>query len=252
MTREQALAELERAQTALEAVRAFLAQDTGQPAEAAPAPPVSPQRGLSNPAAFFAHLRTTKVLGNTLEQGEVDGCKAIVSACEGWPVSWAAYALATAVVETAGTMQPVREAYWLSVEGQRAWARKMYDIEGARPDKARELGNTTPGDGFKYAGRGYVQITGKTNFAKAEAATGLPLVAQPDKAMELGPAAAIMRWGMEEGAFTGKSLNDYLPAVATREQFKNARRVINGQDRAGEIADFALHFQAALQAGGWQ
>jgi putative chitinase len=38
----------------------------------------------------------------------------------------------------------------------------MYDIEGDRPWKALELGNTHPGDGVLFHGRGYVQLTGET------------------------------------------------------------------------------------------
>jgi putative chitinase len=149
-------------------------------------------------------------------------------------------------------MEPVREAYWLSVAAQKAWATKMYDIQGARPAKARELGNLTPGDGFKYAGRGYVQLTGRVNYDKAERALGIPLTASPDLAMVQTHAAAIMRRGMEEGWFTTKALSLYLPAKATLGQFTQARRVINGQDRAEEIAGFALTYQAALEAGGWR
>jgi putative chitinase len=65
-------------------------------------------------------------------------------------------------------------------------------------------------------------------------------------------AAAIMVKGMEQGWFTGKRLVDYLPAATgTLDQFKAARRIINGQDRALDIARTAIEFQRALTAGGW-
>lgn len=252
MSREAALLELSRAEAALAAVRAALADE---PAVAVPPPTAAPAVtgiGLGNPKAFYDALRASKVLGATLEQGEVEGCEAILRACIGWPVSWAADALATGVVETNGTMQPVKEAYWLSPTAANAWFVKMYDIQGARPEKARELGNLTPGDGVKYAGRGYVQLTGRHNYAEAQVALGIPLVTNPDLALAPDHAATIMRFGMETGLFTGKSLNDYLPEVASRENFKNARRVINGTDRAEQIADIAVQFQSALQKGGWR
>ncbi len=251
MNRDLALAELTRARAALDAIDAALADDIAPPAPAAPEPEQSPTGGLSAPQAFYDALRSARVLGASLDQSEVDGCEAILAACQGWPVSWTADALATADIETNGTMQPVKEAYWLSAMAQQAWARKMYDIEGTRPDKARELGNLSPGDGYKYVGRGYVQATGRANYQKLQDALGVPLVTDPDLALAPSHAAAIMRYGMDTGMFTGKSLNDYLPEVATRDQFKSARRVINGSDRADEIAQIAMNFQAALQAGGW-
>ena len=57
-----------------------------------------------------------------------------------------------------------------------------YDIEGTRPSKARELGNTAPGDGFKYRGRGWIQLTGKANYQAAAGAAGADIVNNPDLA----------------------------------------------------------------------
>lgn len=201
--------------------------------------------GLQDPAAFFAAIRASKALGPALSPGEVAGCEAILAACGGFPPAWVAYCLATAVVETASTMQPVKEY------GGPAYFRRMYDIEGERPAKARELGNLTPGDGARYCGRGYVQITGRANYAKAAGALGVDFVADPDLVLQAEYAAVIMRRGMKEGWFTGKRLETYLPAAADLTHFTNARRIINGQDRAAEIAGFAMEFQSALRAGGW-
>jgi hypothetical protein len=71
--------------------------------------------------------------------------------------------------------------------------------------------------------------------------------------MRIDIAARVLREGMVDGWFTGKSFASYLPAsgVATVVQFKQARRIINGVDRADKIAAEALAFQAALVAGGW-
>lgn len=71
-----------------------------------------------------------------------------------------------------------------------------YDIKH-NPEKARELGNTNPGDGFKYIGRGFIQLTGKDNYMRAGKALGLPLVEQPELAERPDIAAKIAIWYWE-------------------------------------------------------
>ena len=201
---------------------------------------------LVNPPGFFARVRARDLLG-PLDQSEVDGCNAILAACVGMPGGWAAYCLATAYHETAGTMQPIKE------RGGPVYLRRMYDVQGARPDLARRMGNTAPGDGVRFAGRGYVQLTWKTNYARAGAALNAPLVANPDLAMRPDLAAALMREGMTKGWFTGKKLVDYLPIAARADfvDYRAARRIINGTDRDDDIARIAEAFEDALAAGEW-
>ena len=234
----------------LEAVEAAQSPAASAPPLPPASPPVGAQAGaagLSNPAAFFDVLRASKVLGPTLEPGEVDGCNAILAACAGkMPTSWTAYALATAYHETAHTMQPISEY------GGPAYFHRMYDIQGARPAKARELGNLTPGDGAKYHGRGYVQLTGRVNYERVKSELGFDVVADPDLAKRADVAAAVMVRGMIEGWFTGKGLRTYIPAAPTAKHFENARKIINGTDKAEMIAGYAMTFLKALQAGGWQ
>lgn len=194
-----------------------------------------------NMQKFFNYLRGTSVLGPVLTQSEVDGCTAILNATGGWRTSWRAYALATAFHETAGTMKPIKEL------GSNAYLTSMYDINGRRPTMAKQNGNTRAGDGVKYAGRGYVQLTWKNNYAKAGAEVGVDLTNNPDRALEPEIAAQILRHGMEEGWFTGKKLVDYLPdEFGTLNQFTASRKIINGTDKASLIAGYALTFQKAL------
>jgi putative chitinase len=243
----EALGHLRVAEDALARLRAALEATSASPGPVTPPKPQSPPAARNfDLAAFFNALRSSKALGPKLSPDEVSGCEAILAACEGLPIAWAAYPLATAVVETAGTMQPIKEY------GGTAYFRRMYDIEGDRPAKARELGNLTPGDGARFCGRGYVQLTGRANYDKAGRELGLPLVDDPDLALQPAVAAKIMRRGMLEGWFTGKKLETYLPAEASHVQFRNARRIINGLDRADEIATYAMEFQGALRAGGWK
>lgn len=206
---------------------------------------------LAKPQAFFASLREG-LLGPTLSPSEVSGCEAILAAMTGSPLAYTAYALATAYLETAHTMQPIKEF------GGPAYLFRMYDKDGARPEVAKRLGNTEPGDGVRFCGRGLVQITGRANYLKAGIVINPPgassqFIDDPDLVLRPDYAAKIMRRGMGEGWFTGKRFASYLPATgaATRDQFIPARRIINGQDRAGDVAGYALGFQTALQLGGW-
>lgn len=205
--------------------------------------------GLNRPGAFFDWLRANDMLGPVLSPGEVEGLQVITAAAgvAGWPIAYTAYALATAYHETAHTMQPVKEI------GGEDYFRRMYDVSGKRPEVAARLGNTQIGDGAKYAGRGYVQLTGRANYDRARREIGQPLIDRPDLAMNDAVAASVMVKGMSEGWFTGRSLKTYLPSQApgARGQFIEARRIINGTDRAQDIAGYALEFQEALKAGGW-
>jgi putative chitinase len=129
----------------------------------------------------------------------------------------------------------------------------MYDVAGNRPRLAKANGNTRPGDGERYCGRGYVQLTWRNNYRLAAERLKCPLEDEPNLALTPDIAARIMRHGMEEGWFTGRKLSDYLPSAgkADARQFTNARKVINGLDRADLVAGYALTFQSALRVGGW-
>lgn len=266
MSRAEQVAELKAHLGAASALADALAIETPAAVTPPPPPPPAPAPAagalpFTNEGAFYDWLRGNSMLGPKISPSEYQGCTAILGACASarFPLADTAYTLATAYLETAASMQPVKEANWLSPKAAHAYFMRMYDITGQRPAKARELGNLTPGDGALFCGRGYPQMTGKTNYARANKVLpeygihGVDLLANPDDAMRPDVAAVVMTDGMGKGWFTGKKLRDYLPAKgpATRVQFKGARRIINGQDRADDVAGFALNFQQALQAGGW-
>lgn len=147
-----------------------------------------------------------------------------------------AYMLATTWHETAHTMLPIKE------RGSNAYLSK-YDTGRL----ARVLGNTpqADGDGQKYAGRGFVQITGKGNYKKFSELLGIDLVANPDYTLKPEIAAQILVIGSEKGMFTGKKLSDYI-RTGTVDEFTAARRVINGKDKASLIASHARKFMDCL------
>jgi putative chitinase len=149
-----------------------------------------------------------------------------------------AYALATVHHETGRSFAPVGE------RGGDAYLRRMYDVEGDRPKLAKKNGNTNPGDGVKYAGRGFVQLTWKANYEKVGVRLKLDLVNHPELALELPHAVNILFEGMLTGWFTGKKLAQYFSPA--REDWMNARRIINGLDKASLVKDYALRYYAAI------
>lgn len=198
-------------------------------------------------AKFYADVRASLFDGR-LSDEQVKGMDSILD--EGVKrktfQNHLAYMLATTYHETARTMQPIVE------RGGRAYFNK-YD---AGTPIGKRLGNTVKGDGYVYRGRGYVQLTGRANYAKASKKLGVDFVAKPDRVMEPKLATEIMFTGMDEGWFTGKDLDDYVDLLDEADaedlrEYVNARRIINGTDKAAEIATYAKKFEAALRAAGY-
>ena len=179
---------------------------------------------MMNRTQFFNTVRKQLHQGK-LNQEQVNGYEAILNelACYDLSTQEKAYMLATAYHETKYTMQPVREAYWLS----EAWRKKNLRY-------------------YPHYGRGYVQLTWPFNYERADRELGLngALVANLDLAMQPDIAAKIMIYGMREGWFTNKKLSDYIKAG--KADYVGARRIINGTDDARLIAGYAEKFEKAL------
>jgi hypothetical protein len=175
---------------------------------------------------FFAQARKTLFSGK-FTQSQVDGINSILDSWEATYSDqddrWLAYALATTFHETAMTMQPIEE----------------YGHGRGRP-----YGIPDPVTGQTYYGRGFVQLTWKRNYATMAEKIGADLVNHPELALNLDYATKIMYVGMIEGLFTGKALKDYFNS--NTEDWVGARRIINGQDRAQEIAQYGHKFYAAI------
>src|SRR5690606_4349340 len=107
---------------------------------------------------------------------------------------------------------------------------------------AKQLGNTpeADGDGQFYKGRGFVMITGKANYSKFSKILGIDLVKSPELALDPKVASFIIVYGMKNGTFTGKKLSDYINDKII--DFRNARRIVNGLDKADTIATYARNF----------
>jgi RHS repeat-associated protein len=107
-----------------------------------------------------------------------------------------------------------------------------------------KLGNSSPGDGALYRGRGYVQITGKANYQHWSNELSVDLVGNPSLAATPDIAAQIAVEGLDKGSFTGVSLYRYVNPSGT--DFLHARRTINGMDKARNIARIARRFSGSL------
>jgi putative chitinase len=90
-----------------------------------------------------------------------------------------------------------------------------------------DLGNVAPGDGFKFRGRGLIQITGRANYEKAGEGLGVDLISEPEKLGEPELAARSAAWfwgthGLNELADAGdfekitKRINGGLTGYAER------------------------------------
>lgn len=169
-------------------------------------------------------------------QSQVDGFNAILSAINdyGSPANkpaYVAYMLATAWHETAHTMQPIEE--YGKGRGRPYGGR--IDVHGGRYSSSLPI----------YYGRGYVQLTWLTNYVLMKNRLGVDFVNKPELALNPKHAADIMMTGMLEGSFTGKSLSRYVK-YGLYFEFVDARRIINGTDKATLIARYAVMFLDSL------
>lgn len=177
-----------------------------------------------------------------LTQKQVSAIERFLGAMEGFALSVEenAYIFATVYHETAKTFLPIAEY---------------------GKGKGRKYGR--PVNGKKYYGRGYVQLTWDYNYKKAteelrkqrpdlvtqfETRTNIKfdLLAQPEQAMDHEIATYVLVLGSLQGWFTGKKLADYIST--TEKDYINARRVINGTDRAKQIAKIAEKFEQIVRS----
>ncbi|MEI7908716.1 MAG: putative Ig domain-containing protein [Verrucomicrobiota bacterium] len=162
---------------------------------------------------------------------------------------WAAYMLATTWWEAGVSYKPVPENWDLNYHTLRLdrpghTATSKEDYFNYWYNGVNGNGDYASGDGYRYRGRGYVQITGRGNYALF----GTDLVTSPDLALDPATAYRIMSYGMRKGAFTGKALDDYI--TSTETHYFDARWIVNGFDKKSfiPIADAATKFEATLWA----
>lgn len=143
------------------------------------------------------------------------------------------YIISTAWWESAQTMHPVKEAYWMSED----WRKRHLRY-------------------YPWYGRGLIQTTWERNYKKVGDAIGVDLIAMPDLLLDWPAALKALFIGMEKGLYTGKDLDDYIDEIDEDDpedlrEMVNARRIVNGTDKALTIGKNGLIFEKALKAGGY-
>lgn len=206
-------------------------------------PEINPDSMLVSRKAFYDTIRSNF---GKLTQSQVDGLEQILHFADVYsrfadPVGkkQLAYILATIKHETADTYKPVLE-YLSDTQAEANY--------GYKTAKGRVLGNTQQGDGAKYKGAGYVQVTGKNNAEKLHLAFPQWDFVTDFRALLLTPSVSFKAayYGMSSGLFTGKKLADYINTKTV--DYVGARRIINGNDKAELIAGYAKVFEEALDA----
>jgi len=218
-------------------------------------------------AKFFASVRASGVLGAALSAGQVANVETILDEAQrrGTPLRHLAYALGTARHEVGSAMAPISENLNYSAKRlTEVWPSRFPSTGSAKPYAnnpqrlankvyADRMGNgpEASGDGWRYRGRGYPQVTGEANYAKVSPFVGIDLIADPDRLMEPRIAAIAMLEGMKRGTFTTKKFSDYLDGDNPR--WSSARAIINGDVETNglKVAGYAGKFAEALRAAGY-
>jgi len=116
------------------------------------------------------------------------------------------------------------------------------DAEKHPYEGRKDLGNTEPGDGERYDGRGYLQLVGRHNYRKYSGVAGVDLEADPDKAEQPAIAAAVL------AAFFVERLDRIQPAIQ-RKDYRRVRRLVSGGLHAHQKVQRRLPaYEKALRA----
>jgi len=127
-------------------------------------------------------------------------------------------------MQQAGINTPDREAAFLAQLGHESGSFKyMQELASGKAYEGRkDLGNTQPGDGVKYKGRGPIQITGRANYAAAGKALGIDLVNNPALAATPAVGFRVAAW-----YWNSHNLNQYAD-LGTQAGFDKITKIING------------------------
>lgn len=194
-----------------------------------------------NKAVFFTGIRAD-LFGGKLRQGVVDTVECILTECvkrEVYDYRHIAYILGTAYHESYHARynpewRPVREGFTVTNQAAIDHVTRLFKEGKIKSNYALPL------KGISYYGRGWVQITNPDNYSRLGDYYGIDLTNNPDKALERPVAATLLVDGMKQGWYTGRKLSMYITPANT--DLLGARTVVNGQDKAQTVANYALKF----------
>lgn len=210
-----------------------------------------------NEDVFFNTIRRT-LFGGRMNQAQVDGIKGLLVAFDqvgDRDQDTLAYGLATAHHETGKRMVPVREGFATTDAGARKAVEALARKRGPASAVARYARPAGP-HGHVYYGRGHVQLTWLENYLRSSADAGVDLVANPDAMLDPVISARVLFRGLMDGRWNarGKGISHYQGAddFLSDAEAAEARRTVNGQDKAELIAGYHRAYYDALTAAGWK
>jgi hypothetical protein len=182
---------------------------------------------MINTDTFFSKIKANGLF-KSLTQKQVDSIESILHECEVQRVTdlrQIAYILATAYHECYNPKTPeTRLTPIVEFGGEKYLKSKPY---------------------YPFYGRGFSQLTWEANYLKEKRRLGIDVFAKPDLMLNIPTAANSHVYCMMNGVYTGKKLTDYIQAEKC--DFINARRVVNGTDKAELIMSYAAKFLEALK-----
>jgi len=183
--------------------------------------------GCADESVIVSLCRSKDILDNMLEENNVQNHNL-----------WYAHLIGQTAHESGGYKHKEENLNYSAERLCQVWPHRFPTIEkahiyGRNPEVLANyvyrdrLGNDEDGDGYKYRGRGWIQITGKYNYKKAGDYLGVNLVDDPNLAIHQDMAWCIAGWCMSTKKYHGVSILDYIE----KEDYLSVTMCINGASR---------------------
>ena len=214
---------------------------------------------IKHPEGFGSYFHNKKVKTTDLSSASEKALRVLLHELksqyydffEEFSSKYLAYMLSTIRIES---FQYRRQLYFSPAEEVITYKKAEEDY-GSGPtalNRKRAIRNLNDciGDGYKYRGRGFVQLTWKINYKKFTKVINEDLITFPEKVLEIRTAVKIMLKGMRDGSFrAGHTLERYLGN--SNRDYYHARYIINGDvngtpDKAEQFEDYAIKFERII------